>query len=159
MVGKVSFGKEESLPPEYYWFVTKESGAGYNKDFGDDKPVNVFASAGENWWEFWEWSVGIDVNVNGFGGSISVGPETSISVHLGYVSHEVGINALGRLYHKVTKEENGLYIYDKYSLNTPETATVVVGVVALAYFAGPAVASAGATLASVLAGSGILMPA
>ncbi len=141
---KVSAGKEETLDKEYYYFATVENGIGYSKDFGDEKPVNFFASAGENWWEFWKWSVGIDVNINGYGAGISLGTETSINVHTGNVSHEVGANALGRISHKVAYNVGDGYAYSKYSLNGPETALAVVGVAALIYYAPALIPAIGA---------------
>ena len=62
---KVSTSKEKTLNTDYYFFATVENGIGYSKDFGGEKPVNFFASVGEKWWEFWEWPVGVDVNING----------------------------------------------------------------------------------------------
>lgn len=149
---KVSVGKEKTLDSKYYYFATVENGIGYSKDFGDEKPVNFFASAGENWWEFWEWSVGIDVNINGYGAGISLGTETSISVHAGNVSHEVGANALGRISHKIAYNVGDGYAYSKYSLNGPETALAVVGVAALIYYVPALIPTIGAG-APALAGA------
>ena len=149
---KASAGKEKTLNTDYYFFATVEDGIGYSKDFGGDKPVNFFASAGENWWEFWEWSVGIDVNINGYGAGLSIGTETSLNIHAGDVSHEVGVNALGRISHKVAYNVGDGYAYSKYSLNGPETALAVVGVAALIYYA-PALIPAIGAGAPALAGA------
>ena len=149
---KVSAGKEKTLNTDYYFFATVEEGIGYSKDFGNEKPITFFASAGENWWEFWEWSVGIDVNINGYGAGISIGTETSVNVHAGDVSHEVGVNALGRISHKVAYNVGDGYAYSKYSLNGPETALAVVGVAALIYYA-PALIPAIGAGAPALAGA------
>ena len=156
---KASAGKEKALNSGYYFIATLEEGIGYSKDFGNEKPVTFFASAGESWWEFWEWSVGVDVNINGYGAGISIGTETSINVHAGDASHEVGVNALGRLSHKVAYNVGDVYAYSKYSLNGPEAAVAVVGAVAAVYYGGPAVISALAALASAWAGSGATLPA
>ena len=107
----------------------------YSKDFANEKPVTFFASAGDNWWEFWKWSIGIDVNIDGYGGGISIGTESSINVHAGDVSHEVGVNALGRISHKIAHKVEDSFVYTKYSLNGPETAFVAIGVPVLIYFA------------------------
>ena len=150
---KASAGKEKTLNSGYYFIATLEEGIGYSKDFGNEKPVTFFASAGENWWEFWEWSVGVDVNVNGYGAGISIGTETSINVHLGDVSHEVGVNALGRISHKIACNMGNGYAYSKYSLNGPEAALVAVG----AYYAAPVVIPAIAELLSYI-GNATLLP-
>ena len=147
---KVSLGKEKSADPKYLFFATVENGIGYSKDFGGDKPVNFFASAGENWWEFWKWSVGIDVNVNGYGGGFSIGGENSINVHLGHVSHEVGSNALGRISHKVVHHIGDGYVYSKYSLNGPEIALAAVG----AYYAPTLVPALAPAISSALSSLG-----
>ena len=146
---QVSVGKEKSFPPEYYIWATVEEGRGYSKEFGNEKPINFFASAGEHWWEFWEWSVGFDVNINGYGGGVSLGTEASINVHAGNMSHEVGSNALGRISHKVVYNVEDAYSYKKYSLNGPEIA----GTVAALYYGGPAVVKALKALWAVLGGA------
>ena len=156
---KVSAGKEKTTDTNYYYFATVEEGVGYSKDFGNEKPITFFASAGENWWEFWEWSVGVDVNFDGYGAGFSIGGENSISVHAGNISHEVSTNALGRISHKVAYEVGDGYAYTKYSLNGPETAVAVVGVAAAIYYGGPVALSALAALASAWASSGAPLPA
>ena len=143
---KVSVGKEKSYPTQYYIFATVENGTGYSKEFGDDKPINVYASAGEHWWEFWEWSLGIDVNINGYGAGISVGGETSINIHAGNISHEVGVNSLGRVSYKFAHNAGDGYVYTKYSLNGPEIVAVA------AYYAAPVVIPAVATALQSLGG-------
>ena len=132
---KVTVGKEKAVRNSYYFFASVEEGIGYSKDFANEKPVTFFASAGDNWWEFWKWSIGIDVNIDGYGGGISLGTESSINVHAGDVSHEVGVNALGRISHKIAHKVEDSFVYTKYSLNGPETALVAIGVPVLIYFA------------------------
>ena len=134
--------------------ATVEEGIGYSKDFANEKPVTFFASAGENWWEFGEWSVGVDVNINGYGGGLSIGGERSVNIHLGNTSHEFGTNALGRLSYKVACNAGDGYVYSKYSLNGPEIALTAVGL----YYGGPAVMSALAALARAWAESGATLP-
>ena len=143
---EISAGKEKTLNSDYYFFATVEEGIGYNKDFGHEKPITFFASAGENWWEFWEWSIGVDVNIDGYGGGVSIGTETSVNIHAGDISQEVGINALGRLSHKIAYNIGDGYVYSKYSLNLPETALAVVGIGALIYYAPGAIPAIGAAV-------------
>ena len=146
---KASAGREETTSLKYYYFATVEKGVGYTKSFGNDKPVTFFASAGEKWWEFWEWSVGADVNINGYGVGCSIGGEASVNIHAGNVSHEVGRNMLGRISHKVVYSEGDSHAYVKYSLNEPETVAAVVVVAAVVYFGWSAVAA----LAAVAGGA------
>ena len=155
----MSAGKEKTTDTNYYYFATVEEGVGYSKDFGNEKLITFFASAGENWWEFWDWSVGVDINFDGYGAGFSIGGENSISVHAGNISHEVSTNALGRISHKVAYEVGDGYAYTKYSLNGPETAVAVVGVAAAIYYGGPVALSALAALASAWASSGAPLPA
>ena len=82
----------------------------------------------------------------------------SIELHVGNFSHEVGANALGRVYHKIAHKVGDTYKYEKYSLNGPETAVVVAGVVVAVYYGGPVVGSASVALASALATGGIPLP-
>ena len=149
---KVSVGKEESDPPQYYIFATVEEGIGYSKDFGDEKPITFFASAGENWWEFWERSVGVDINFDGYGAGFSMGGENSISVHAGNISHEVSTNTLGRISHKVAYEVGDGYAYTKYSLNGPEIAGTALAI----YYGGSVVISALGALLTSLGGSSLV---
>ena len=125
---EVSAGKEVTNESIYIIGATLENGAGYNKSFGNQKPITFFASTGENWWE---WSVGVDVNINGYGGGISIGTECSINIHLGNDSHEYGLNALGRAYHKHSYKVEDAYAYYKTSFNLPEIALMAV----IAYYA------------------------
>lgn len=148
-----SVGNEKTLDSAYYFFLSMEEGIGYSKDFGSEKPINFFASFGEKWWEFWEWSIGIDVNINGYGGGISIGGETSINVHTENISQEIGVNALGRISYKVACNAGDGYVYSKYSLNGPEIAVVAVGLYYAAPVVIPAVASAIIEFLSSLGGA------
>lgn len=150
---RASAGKEETLDSSYNFFTSSEIGVGYNKDFDNGKPVNLFCSAGEHWWEFWEWSIGIDVNINGKGAGISLGGDVSLAIHNGDVTNEYGANALGRFYHKVAVEKDGGYVYTKNSINGPEIGATVAATVALvACF--PEVAAAAASIAAPIVAAG-----
>ena len=71
--------------------------------------------------------MGIDVNVDGYGGSIQTGNEDSISVRTENFSLELGKNILGRSYVKYSYVDNtGAYCYNKLIFNGPETAAVVL---------------------------------
>lgn len=86
------------------------------------------------------------MNIDGYGGGVSIGTETSVNIHAGDISQEVGINALGRLSHKIAYNIGDGYVYSKYSLNLPETALAVVGIGALIYYAPGAIPAIGAAV-------------
>ena len=131
-----SIGKEKTLNHQYYYLATYEDGIGYNKSFGNEKPITFFISAGENLWEFWEWSIGIDVNINGYGAGLSTGPQASLNIHMDNVSHEIGTSVPGRIFYKVAYNAGDGYIYTKYSLNGPETAVVVASLAIAGAYSG-----------------------
>ena len=72
-----------------------------------NKPINFTLGipAGGKWWQFWEYSVGVDINVNGYGLGINIGTDAGVSYHMGSGNTlDVGINTLGRYYFKPSKD-------------------------------------------------------
>ena len=127
----LNFNKENEGDSTYLGVVTVENGSGYNKAFESDKPINFNVTNEDVGWKIWELSGGIDINYDGFGASINLyGPQKSISIHYGKGSFELGANAAGRIFYKNTYEENGVYAYEKISLNGPE----IVGIVLVCYY-------------------------
>jgi len=136
----VNVGKEKTTSFNYYWLCETETGLGYSKSFDNGKPINFFANAPDNWWQFWEYSVGVDVNVNGKGAGINIGGENSINLHLGDQSLDISSNLIGRIGFKSSVSNNdGTYSYSKFSLNTPEIGVTA----AVIYFAWPYLISGG----------------
>ncbi len=86
----VNVGKEKTTSFNYYWLCETETGLGYSKSFDNGKPINFFANAPDNWWQFWEYSVRVDVNVNGKGAGINIGG-VDIKVSVKYSPHRIKI--------------------------------------------------------------------
>lgn len=95
--------------------------------FDNSKPINLYANVPDNWWEFWEYSVGIDENVNGKGVGFNIGGENSINLRLGDQSLDISSNMIGRISFKSSvSHDDGTYSYSKFSLNTPEIGVTAV---------------------------------
>ena len=127
---------EEEQPTRfrYYWFFQIEEGVGYSKSFDNGKPVNFYYSWPQKWWQFWEGSAGIDVNINGYGFGLNIGLEKSLTIHLGDFSLDLHNNAFGRIGLKwVVEGENGEYVYTNFEINGPEIVATVVAI----YYAWP----------------------
>lgn len=102
----------------------------------------------DKWWEFSEYSIGIDVNVNGWGSGFNIGAEKSLNFHFGKNSLDLYANVFGRIGGKwSTLREDGSSSYVKFELNGPE----IVASVVLIYFAWP-------YIAGILKGTGGLVP-
>lgn len=63
------YGLEVGLTKDYYFLFSYEEGLGYSKSFDNDKPINLYIITPklDEWWKLWEYSVGIDININGYG--------------------------------------------------------------------------------------------
>lgn len=125
----VNIGKEKTSYKQYYFVATYEGGAGYNKSFSTGKSVNAYTNVPENPFEICEYGSGIDINVNGYGGSLQMGAESGIAIHIKNTSLELGANSLGRIYGKHTYSTGDGYVYNKLSINLPEIAAVVVAAI------------------------------
>ena len=116
---------EVKIDSVYAFAASAEVGTGYSKDFGETKPINFYVSLPSKFYKFWELSFGVDVNINGYGGSISLGGETSIGLHAGKHNVDFFANSLGRVGIQYSVlEDNGLYNYFKGTVNMPEIALV-----------------------------------
>ena len=108
-----------------------EEGLGCSKSFDNDKPINLYIITPklDEWWKLWEYSVGIDININGYGIGFYLGGETGISLHLGKTNIDLSLNLIGRLSIKVTNEivDEG-YVYKKFSFNLPEIAVTALAI-------------------------------
>lgn len=156
----INVGKEQGLA-QYNWLYTTETGVGYSKSFDNGKPINFYVNLPNNWWKFWEISIGLDINYKGYGIGIGLGTETSVSFHTGNNSLDLYVNGLGRFGAKwVSNGPNGTYGYSKLELNGPEIAVTVGVAVGIGYLiaaGGSAIATAIASLLVAL-GSGLPIP-
>lgn len=125
------YGLEVGLTKDYYFLFSYEEGLGYSKSFDNDKPINLYIITPklDEWWKLWEYSVGIDININGYGIGFYLGGETGISLHLGKTNIDLSLNLIGRLSIKVTNEiVDGGYVYKKFSFNLPEIAVTALAI-------------------------------
>jgi len=95
-----------------------------------DRPINLTIGLPGNgqWWKLWNYSVGLDVNINGWGAGFGIGGTNSLHLNLGGLgTHGVSINALGRLsyFNKIKCELTGAYAFSRFSLNGPEIALTI----------------------------------
>jgi hypothetical protein len=127
-----SIGKEIGYE-SYNFFWSTELGTGYSKSFESEKPINLYFSAPAQFWKIWEYSVGIDINFDGYGGGVYLGTESGFSVHAPKTSFDISTNIRGQISFKTSWTSNGeSYEYAKFSINTLEiiaTGLVVVGLV------------------------------
>lgn len=129
-----SLGVDEELPisTEYYLWITNENGTGYNKNFDTGKPVNFYKTIPNNPLYLWDGGKGVDININDYGMGIQLGGDSHMSIHLKDSSIEFGHNCIGRIYVKHSYiDDNGVYVYNKFSLNSPEiVATIFLSIYA-----------------------------
>ena len=136
----VQLDKEEPGISQYALAFSYENGMGYNKSFDTEKPVNVYKTLPNSFSVITKTGTGLDLNINGYGGSLQVGNENAISVHLKKSSYELGGNILGRTYFKYSHmTDSGTYMYHKVSINYPE-----IGAGVLLYIFSPSLALVGA---------------
>ena len=122
----IQYGLERVTDIFYYFLITIEGGLGYSKSFDNNKPINFYINMPEKWWEFWKFSVGIDINYNGWGVGINIGGETSLTFHMGRHSLEFFANIARVGVKWYTQDSLGNYYYSKFSLNLPEIAITVL---------------------------------
>ena len=136
----IQVDKEEPAVSQYALAFSYENGMGYNKNFDTGKPANLYKTIPDSFSEIKKAGTGIDVNINGYGGSVQIGNEKAISIHLKNSSYELGSNILGRTYFKYSHTtDSGMYIYHKVSINYPE-----IGAGVLLYIFSPSLALVGA---------------
>lgn len=124
----VTVSKENSSLSAYFFVGEYVTGSGVTTL--SDKPVNLTLGTPEEWWKFWEYSIGIDVQIGEARIGLYGGPEAGISFSKGNTAYDISLNALGRVGFKIsTYSENGFYTYSKYDLNGPEIAAVVLAVI------------------------------
>ena len=136
----VQVNKEEPTTFQYSLAFSYENGTGYNKNFDTGKPANLYKTIPNSISEITKSGTGIDININGYGGSIQLGNEKAVSFHSKNSSYELGGNMLGRTYFKYTQmTDSGVYVYHKVSINHPE-----IGAGVLLYIFNPNLALVGA---------------
>lgn len=143
--------KEFEIESHYFIVSTITTGTGYSKSYSNGKPVNLAVTLPTKWYRFWEFSVGIDINVNGYGVSMGLGGEASFGIHAGKSNFDISYNAKGRFGFQYTvQEENGLYSFIKGTINYPE----IVAAAALAVYGLPIIAPA---LPSIVPALGVVL--
>ena len=137
--------KEVSTVSKYRGVVSYETGTGYNKQFDTGKSVNVYHTIPNISEDIFDAGIGIDVNINGYGASMQTGAEDSFSINLPNQSFEWGGKPFGRNYFKHSYiDSSGIYVYNKFTVNSPE---LVAGALIWVYVPGAAkTATAGAAL-------------
>lgn len=109
------------------YFFAGEVVSGVGESSNSEKPANITLSAPKEFWKFWEYSIGLDVNINGKGCGVYLGGESGISFTSGNQAFDISVNQLGRIGFKLTTFDNhGNYSYSKLDINGPEIAAVVL---------------------------------
>ncbi|MCL2522511.1 MAG: hypothetical protein FWE36_06595, partial [Erysipelotrichales bacterium] len=117
----VNVSRTETTMQSYLGVYQMETGTSTGISSG--RPININFSAPRRLWRFWEYSIGLDVNINGRGGGVNFGSQGSLVVHTGNGnSHAVGGNWLGRaFYQRSWKDEFGNSHFVRHSINLPES--------------------------------------
>ena len=114
-----------------YIFIGFENGISQDITlFGDDsKPITFYAQKADEWWKFWEYQIGVSVNVGNFSASVSFGVgEYNASIGFSGFSKNVtvGIDKISCGY---SYSSNGTSIYNEFYIRTIPTAVAVAGVI------------------------------
>ncbi|HOP57438.1 MAG TPA: hypothetical protein PLM51_04655 [Bacillota bacterium] len=121
----ITISSETSVLTGYFFVV--ETVAGEGKTSGSGKPVNITFGGPEEFWKFWEYSIGLDVNINGKGVGLYFGGEMGVSFTDGNQAFDISVNSLGRISFKSTTfDDYGNYSYFKADINRLEIAALVL---------------------------------
>lgn len=144
--GAIVVDEEVTTDLLYLFVATIETGVGQRKSFDNGNPLNSYWAISDGILGIPEYSVGVNANFEGYGGSVQIGSNYLLSLDLKNISHEIGIdNPVGRIYYKYSyANEHGTYAYTKVSLNVPEICAVLL----LAYYFPYALPVVGAFAAS-----------
>ena len=133
---------------EYYWLYEFKGGTGYKTR--SDKPINFHLTIPSNWWEFWNYSAGVNATINGYGFGAQFGGNINIKLILDKNSYSLSADLIGRISFKSTYSiGNGFYNFNTFSLNIPEIGITVAGIGAL-ITSSPITAPAAAITAAIM---------
>ena len=119
-------------------FYGYEEGVEIGNSIGDSsKPISFYAKKASDWRKFWEYQVGIKVNIGNFGFSASIGVgEINLSVSLirRSIGMQCGINKIGL---EISHSTNNISQYHQYYIRTiPTLAVVCIAVYGLKFLVG-----------------------
>lgn len=113
-----------------YLFYGYENGINMVFTLGDDsKPISFYVTNASEWYKFWEYQIGVKINIGKFSFSSSVGlGESNISFAWGKSSldFQVGIHKLGV---GITRNNCGDSYYTQYYIRTIPTVAVAIIVI------------------------------
>ncbi len=116
-------------------FFGYENGITRGGSIGDkSKPISVFASNAGAWYKFWEYQVGLNINIGNFSYSYSVGvgeQNYSVGWKDSTVNLQSGINKIGVGVSHTADDET---IYNQFYIRTIPTAVAVVTAIYMPYF-------------------------
>lgn len=110
-----------------YFFFGHETGIKINvPTSNNEKPIYFFASSADEWWKFWEYQIGIRINIGktyfaysfGFGeANFSFGSEnSSVNIQMGINKYSVEFSG----------EKDGVVSYNQFYIRTIPTAALVL---------------------------------
>ena len=110
-----------------YFFFGHETGIRINvPTSNNEKPIYFFASSADEWWKFWEYQIGIRINIGktyfaysfGFGeANFSYGSEnSSVNIQMGINKYSVEFSG----------EKDGVVSYNQFYIRTIPTAALVL---------------------------------
>ena len=124
---QINFGIEVPTFFDYFGLISYEGEFGNNISLDNEKPINIFVNIPAEFWKFWEYSIGVDINIGGRGLGLSIGGESSLILHLGRDDFSIYSNLLGRVGFKLsTKKDEEKSSYSKLSLNLPEIGATIL---------------------------------
>ncbi len=123
-----------------YLFFGWEEGVKIGGTIGDDsKPVSFYLTNASEWWKFWEYQLGLKVNISDFSFSLSLGLgelNTSLATKDSSFDFQLGINKIG---FGISKTIDGITSYKQYYIRTIPTLFAIF-VATLGFGAGFALA-------------------
>ena len=121
---------EQKITESYNPLYNTERGFGHSKEFSTNKPINFYISIPSEFWKIWEFSLGVDVNYNGYGFGYATGTEVSFTTHIADNSFSVYRNLIGRIGLKqTTKTIEGMYAYEKFELHGTTIAIAILCII------------------------------
>ena len=113
-----------------FFFFGYEFGMKKTAILGNDKnPISFYFAKTDEWWKFWEWQIGIKINIGDFRYTADIGLieiNTSFGWRNESVTFQTGLRRFGI---ELASENNGIITYNNFFIRTIPTAFLVLAFV------------------------------